>query len=185
MSTNNSREILACRRQVLSREQREGERQRARVNTRRASEDDRQRERVRSRRRRQNFSEESRQVERVRARRRWENYSEERRQAERDRARMNRQRQREREIQRQRERQQNNDMMTNWSRTRKFSQSIKKKLGRQRLFTSLTIVTRSSRSSSKFYALIGQNLTGEFLQKIYTASWDLFTLTAEADRVFC
>ena len=112
MSTNNSREILACRRQVLSREQREGERQRARVNTRRASEDDRQRERVRSRRRRQNFSEESRQVERVRARRRRENYSEKRRQAERDRARMNRQRQREREIQRQRERQQNNDMMT-------------------------------------------------------------------------
>ena len=143
MSTNNSREILACRWQVLSREQREGERQRARVNTRRASEDDRQRERVRSRRRRQHFSEESRQVERVRARRRRENYSEKRRQAERDRARMNRQRQREREIQRQRERQQNNDMMTesvvlmslwprainilisNWSRTRKFSQSFK------------------------------------------------------------
>ena len=143
MSTNDSREILACRRHVLRREQREGERQRARVNTRRASEDDRQRERVRSRRRRQNFSEESRQVERVRARRRRENYSEKRRQAERDRARMNRQRQREREIQRQRERQQNNDMMTesvvlmslwprainilisNWSRTRKFSQSFK------------------------------------------------------------
>ena len=97
MSTNNSREILACRRQVLSREQRE---------------DDRQREHVRSRRRRQNFSEESQQVERVRARGRRENYSEKRRQAERDRARMNRQRQREREIQRQRERQQNNDMMT-------------------------------------------------------------------------
>ena len=36
-----------------------------------------------------------------------------------------------------------------------------------------------------FYALIGQNLTGEFMQKIYTASWNLFTLTAEADRVFC
>ena len=34
--TNKSREILACRRQVLSREEREGERQRARVNTRRA-----------------------------------------------------------------------------------------------------------------------------------------------------
>ena len=64
MSTNNRREILACRRQVLSREQREGERQGTRVNTRRASEDDRQRERVRSRRRRQNFGEESRQVER-------------------------------------------------------------------------------------------------------------------------
>ena len=97
MSTNKSREILACRRQVLSREQREGERQRARVNTRRASEDDRQRERVRSRRRRQNSSEESRPVERVRARRRRENYSEKRRQAKRDRARMSRQRQRERE----------------------------------------------------------------------------------------
>ena len=41
---NKSREILACRRQVLSREQREGERQRARVDTRRASEGDRQRE---------------------------------------------------------------------------------------------------------------------------------------------
>ena len=107
MSTNNSREILAyaCRRQVLSWEQREGERQRARVNTRRASEVDRQRERVRSRRRRQNFSEESRQVEMVRARRRREKYSEKSRQAEPDRARMNRQRQRQREIQRQRERQ--------------------------------------------------------------------------------
>ena len=140
---NNSREILACRWQDLSREQREGERQRVRVNTRRASEDDRRRERVRSRRRRQNVSEESRQVERFRARRGAENYSEERRPAERDRSRMNRQRQREREIQRQRERQQNNDMMTesvvlmslwprainilisNWSRTRKFSQSFK------------------------------------------------------------
>ena len=39
MSTNNSREILACKRQILSREQREGERQRAIVDTRRASED--------------------------------------------------------------------------------------------------------------------------------------------------
>ena len=112
MSTNNSAEILACRRQVLSREQREGEQLRARGNKRRVSEDDRQRERVRTRRRRQNFSEESREVERVRATRRRENYSEKRRQAQRDRARMNRQRQREREIQRQRERQQNNDMMT-------------------------------------------------------------------------
>ena len=37
---------------------------------------------------------------------------------------------------------------------------------------------------SNFYVLIGQNLTGEFMQKIYTASWTLFTLTAEADRVF-
>ena len=40
-----------------------------------------------------------------------------------------------------------------------------------------------SRSTSNFYALIGQNLTGEFMRKIYAASWILFTLTAEADRV--
>ena len=35
------------------------------------------------------------------------------------------------------------------------------------------------------YALIGQNLTGEFMSKIYAASWNLFTLTAEAYRVLC
>ena len=35
-----------------------------------------------------------------------------------------------------------------------------------------------------FYALIGPNLTGEFMQKIYTASWDLFTLTAEVEEFF-
>ena len=29
------------------------------------------------------------------------------------------------------------------------------------------------------------NLTGEFMQKIYAASWNLFTLTAETDRVLC
>ena len=47
----------------------------------------------------------------------------------------------------------------------------------------LTMVTRWSRSTSNFYALIGQNLTGGFMRKIYAASWKLFTLTAEADRV--
>ena len=31
-------------------------------------------------------------------------------------------------------------------------------------------VTRWSRSSSNFYAVIGQNLTGEFMRKIYAAS---------------
>jgi len=36
-----------------------------------------------------------------------------------------------------------------------------------------------------FYTLIGQNLTGEFMRKIYAASQILFTLTAEADRVLC
>ena len=57
--------------------------------------------------------------------------------------------------------------------------------GRQLLLTFLTMVTRWSRSTSIFYALIGQNLTGEFMRKIYAASWKLFTLTAEADRVLC
>ena len=36
--------------------------------------------------------------------------------------------------------------------------------------TLLTIVTRWSRSTSNFYSLIGQNLTGEFMRKIYAAS---------------
>ena len=49
----------------------------------------------------------------------------------------------------------------------------------------LTKVTRWSRSTSNFYALFGQNLTSEFMQKIYAASWNLFILTAEADRVLC
>ena len=57
--------------------------------------------------------------------------------------------------------------------------------GRQLLLTFLTMVTRWSRSTSNFYALIGQNLTGEFMRKIYAASWKLFTLTAEDDRVLC
>ena len=43
------------------------------------------------------------------------------------------------------------------------------------LLTFLTIVTRWSCSKSNFYALIGQNLTGEFTGKIYTASGNLFT----------
>ena len=36
--------------------------------------------------------------------------------------------------------------------------------GRQLLLTLLTTVTRWSRSTSNFYALIGQNLTGEFMR---------------------
>ena len=36
----------------------------------------------------------------------------------------------------------------------------------------------------QFLCLIGQNLIGEFMRKIY-ASWNLFTFTAEADRVLC
>ena len=53
------------------------------------------------------------------------------------------------------------------------------------LLSFLTRVTRWSRSTSNLYALIGQNLTGEFIGKIYAASGNLFTLIAEADRVLC
>ena len=57
------------------------------------------------------------------------------------------------------------------------------KQGGQLLFTFLTMFTRWSRSTSNFYVLIGQNLTGDFMRKIYAASWILFTMTAEVDRV--
>ena len=57
--------------------------------------------------------------------------------------------------------------------------------GRQLLLTLLTIVMCWSRSRSNFYALIGQNWTGEFMPKIYVASRILFTLTVEAYRVLC
>ena len=45
---------------------------------------------------------------------------------------------------------------------------------RQSLLTFLT-VTRWSRSTSNSYVLIGQNLTGEFMRKIYAASGNLLT----------
>ena len=64
-------------------------------------------------------------------------------------------------------------LISNWPRTRYYRQ------GRQLLLTLLTMVTRWSRSMSNFFALIGQNLTGEFVPKIYAASWNLFTLKAE------
>ena len=54
-----------------------------------------------------------------------------------------------------------NILISNWPRKRKFRQLFK----------------TASRK--------GQNLAGEFMQKIYTASWNLFTLTAEADRLLC
>ena len=46
--------------------------------------------------------------------------------------------------------------------------------GRLSLLTFLT-VARWSRSTSNSYVLIGQNLTGEFMQKIYAASGNLLT----------
>ena len=47
--------------------------------------------------------------------------------------------------------------------------------GRQSFLTFLTTVTRWSRSSPNLYALIGQNLTGEFMRKMYAASENLFS----------
>ena len=44
----------------------------------------------------------------------------------------------------------------------------------QSLLTFLTVM-RWSRSTSNFYVLIGQNLTGEFMWKIYAASGNLLT----------
>ena len=75
--------------------------------------------------------------------------------------------------------------ISNWPRKLKFSQFLQAGKTCQLLLTFLTKVTRWSRSTSNFYALIGQNLTGELMWKIYAASWILFTLIAEADRVLC
>ena len=49
---------------------------------------------------------------------------------------------------------------------RENSVSCYRQATRQLLLTFLTMVTRWSRSTSNFYALIGQNLTGEFMRKI-------------------
>ena len=49
--------------------------------------------------------------------------------------------------------------------------------------TNLHQIERESALRPIFFALIGRNLTGEFMREIYVASWNLFTLTAEADRI--
>ena len=74
-------------------------------------------------------------------------------------------------------------LISNWPRKLKFSQFLQAGKICQLLLTFLNKVTRWSRSMSNFYALIGQNLTGEFMRKIYAASWILFTLSASAVKV--
>ena len=64
-------------------------------------------------------------------------------------------------------------MISNWPQIRKLSQLLQ--AGKTVAFSFF----------SNFYALIGQNFKGEFMRKIYAASWNLCTLTAEADRVLC
>ena len=76
-------------------------------------------------------------------------------------------------------------LISNWPRKLRFSQFFQAGKTCQLLLTFLTKVKRWSRSTSNFYALIDQNLSGEFMRKIYAASWNLFTLTAEADSVLC
>ena len=66
-------------------------------------------------------------------------------------------------------------LISNWPRKLKFSQFLQAEKTCQLLLTILTKVTRWSRSTSNFYALIGENLTGEFIRNIYTASGNLFT----------
>ena len=61
-----------------------------------------------------------------------------------------------------------------WSRARENSAGFYMQ-GKQSLLTFRTISKRWSRSSSYFYALTGQNLTGEFMRKMYAASGNLFS----------
>ena len=63
-------------------------------------------------------------------------------------------------------------LISNWPRTREFSQLLQ--TGKL-LQTFLTMVTLWSRCTSNFYVVIGQKLKGEFMRKIFAASWNLFT----------
>ena len=61
---------------------------------------------------------------------------------------------------------------------------------RQLLLTFLTLVTRWSRSVSNFYALIGQNFTGEFMRKnlcsiLKLVYFDSYILLTDADGGLC
>ena len=65
--------------------------------------------------------------------------------------------------------------------------------GRQLLLTFLTLVTRWSRSTLNFYALIGQNLTGELTRKnlcsvwklVYFESWSWQSFASTSDVFNC
>ena len=73
--------------------------------------------------------------------------------------------------------------ISNWPRTRKFSQFFWK-YRRGRPF--LTMVTRWSRSTSIFYALIGQNLTSELILKVvYFDSWSWRSFVWTCDVFNC
>ena len=61
-------------------------------------------------------------------------------------------------------------LISNWPQKLRFSQFLQAGKTCQLLLTFLTKVTRWSRSKSNLYALIGQNLTGEFVRKNSAAS---------------
>ena len=65
-------------------------------------------------------------------------------------------------------------LISNWPRTRKFNRLLHLHAAKAVALTFLT-ATRWSRSTSNSYVLIGQNLTGEFMRKIYAASGNLLT----------
>ena len=67
-----------------------------------------------------------------------------------------------------------NILISNWPRTQEFSQLFKNTGGKDRCFSLFSPWSRVGHAPSPI-----------FMRKIYATSWNLFTLTAEADKVLC
>ena len=67
-----------------------------------------------------------------------------------------------------------NILISNWPRTQEFSQLFKNTGGKDRGFSLFSPWSRVGHAPSPI-----------FTRKIYATSWNLFTLTAEADKVLC
>ena len=67
-----------------------------------------------------------------------------------------------------------NIVISNWPRTQEFSQLFKNTGGKDRCFSLFSPWSRVGHAPSPI-----------FMRKIYAASWNLFTLTAVADKVLC
>ena len=74
-------------------------------------------------------------------------------------------------------------LISNWPRTRKFSQLLQ--AGKRVAFVFARHEYALVTLFVQFLCCDWSSLTGVFMRKIYAASWILFTLTAEADRVYC
>ena len=72
-------------------------------------------------------------------------------------------------------------LISNWPRTRKFSQLLQ--AGKTVAFDFSRHVHALVTLYVQFLCSDWSKFAGEFMRKIYAASWNLFTLTAEADRV--